>query len=431
VPTTHTQQSACSACGRSSRLRKKRAGLGQLSATRAGGAAVVQAVKSGAISKTDLDGPTVEKLQAVIGEDAGVAELLREMAVLFRPVLALDGSGEAFTEPGISLDGPFTVETWVRLEPSISNEDGILGAPGVLDMNFYNSVFRVWIGDGASDAVVARKPIAHGVWTHLAVTRDESGFFKIYMDGVLESDTSKAAPQKFEQLRIGWTQMGTGTAGALNEFRVWNRARSASEIVATIDRSFAAADRPEGLVFLASGDEGWGKPHTGAKTIRTNNLPPLLAADEAASLDEKYTRYSALAEQPGDLQRGRLAAAMCYACHLINGEGANIGPNLSGVGAMGTEAILRNILMPNAAMEGGYRIYRVELKSGDLVEGFFASEDADAVLVRVPGGEERRVPKKEIRDATYLRRSLMPEGLLDAMSPQQVSDLFAFLKSLH
>jgi putative heme-binding domain-containing protein len=122
---------------------------------------------------------------------------------------------------------------------------------------------------------------------------------------------------------------------------------------------------------------------------------------------------------------------MCYACHLINGEGANIGPNLSGVGAMGTEAILRNILMPNAAMEAGYRIYRVELKSGDLVEGFFASENADAVLVRVPGGEERRVPKKEIRDATYLRRSLMPEGLLDAMSPQQVSDLFAFLKSLH
>jgi hypothetical protein len=54
----------------------------------------------------------------------------------------------------------------------------------------------------------------------------------------------------------------------------------------------------------------------------------------------------------------------------------------------------------------------------------------DAMLLRVPGAADRRFAQKEIRTASYLRRSLMPEGLLEAMTPEQVTDLFAYLKAL-
>ena len=97
---------------------------------------------------------------------------------------------------------------------------------------------------------------------------------------------------------------------------------------------------------------------------------------------------------------------------------------------MGTEAILRNILTPNAAMESAYRIYRVEQKDGSVLDTFFVNEDKDAVIVRLPGAPDQRIAKKDIVRTTFLRRSLMPEGLLDAMSEQQVSDLFAYLMSL-
>jgi putative heme-binding domain-containing protein len=97
---------------------------------------------------------------------------------------------------------------------------------------------------------------------------------------------------------------------------------------------------------------------------------------------------------------------------------------------MGTEAILRNILTPNAAMENAYRIYRVELKNGDLVDAFYVNEDKDAVVVRLPGVPDRRIAKSDIRSAKYLRRPLMPEGILDGMTEQQVRDLFAFLFSM-
>jgi putative heme-binding domain-containing protein len=77
---------------------------------------------------------------------------------------------------------------------------------------------------------------------------------------------------------------------------------------------------------------------------------------------------------------------------------------------MGTEAILRNILTPNAAMESAYRIYRVEQRNGTVLDAFFVNEDKDAVVVRLPGTADQRIPKTEIVRTQFLRRSLMPEG---------------------
>jgi putative heme-binding domain-containing protein len=145
----------------------------------------------------------------------------------------------------------------------------------------------------------------------------------------------------------------------------------------------------------------------------------MVTAEQAKQLDEKFARYSALASKPGDLDRGKTAATVCRACHLMGTEGGQIGPNLSGVGAMGTEAILRNILTPNAAMESAYRIYRVEERDGSVLDAFFVSEDKDAVVVRLPGTPDQRIPKSQIVRTQFLRRSLMPEGLLDALPPDQ------------
>ena len=47
--------------------------------------------------------------------------------------IRLNGADNAWSETNITLDGAFTVETWVKLDPGIDNSDGILGAPGLLD----------------------------------------------------------------------------------------------------------------------------------------------------------------------------------------------------------------------------------------------------------------------------------------------------------
>jgi len=131
---------------------------------------------------------------------------------------------------------------------------------------------------------------------------------------------------------------------------------------------------------------------------------------------EKLAKYRAIAEKPGDSAHGKQVAAICVTCHTIQGQGGNIGPNLSGAGAMNLEALLRSILTPNAAMEAGYRVYRVELNDDELIDGFLVSQDKDAVIVRIPNSEDQRIPRKQVRRANFVRRSLMPEGLIEAFA---------------
>jgi putative membrane-bound dehydrogenase-like protein len=408
----------------------KRSALAGLSGTRAGASALVNSVRSGGIAKDEIDGVTFDKLQAVLGEDADLAALMQEMASLFRPVLRVNGEDNAWTETGLTLDGPFTVETWVKLDAGIDNNDGILGTPGALDMNFFGGQFRVWVGGGTHDAIVAKKKMIADVWTHLAVTRDADGKFRIYQHGELDTADSKPAPQKFENVRIGWTAPGKGTSGWMSEFRVWNRERSAAEIRADFDRSFAANAKPVGLTGLFSGSS-WGQPHGGAKVMKTQDFPPLLTAAEAAALAEKFSRFYALAGKPGDVAKGRaLFAKVCQQCHSVGGQGGQVGPVLNGAGAMGVESLLRNLLTPNAAMEPGYRLFRVELKDGEVLDGLRVSEDKESIVLRRPNMADTRIAQREVRKAAFTKSSVMPEGLLDALPPEQVSDLFGYLKTL-
>ena len=408
-----------------------RSALDRLTTQKPGAQAVVAAVRAGTIAKADLDGPTLDKLQTILGDNADLGALMNELTALFRPVLMLDGSDNAWSETGITLDGPFTVETWVLLNPkdrAIGPGDGILGVPGQLCMNFFGGTFRVF--NGAGDAIVAKKPAVPGVWIHIAVTRDQNGAMKIYQDGALDQDQGKPEPKKFENVRIGLTNGKGGLAGALSEFRIWNRTRTAGEIGNDFDRSYEGVTKPAGLVFYAPGAGPWGKLQSGAKVAKTSDFPPILTTAEATALDAKFAKYRALADKPGDATKGKTVTLVCQACHTIAGQGGNLAPNLSGAGAMGVEALLRNIITPNAAMENGYRLFRVEMKSGDLVEGFLASEDKDAIVLRAPGAQDRRIARGDIRASQFLRRSIMPDALLDTMTPEQVSDMFAYLKTL-
>ncbi len=410
---------------------QRRSALDRLTTQKPGAQAAVAAVRAGTIAKADLDGPTLDKLQTILGDNADLAALMNELTALFRPVLMLDGSDNAWSETGITLDGPFTVETWVLLNPKgrdIGPGDGILGVPGQFDMNFFGANFRVW--NGAGDVIIAKKPVVPGVWIHIAVTRDANGALKIYQDGTLDQDQCKPVPQKFENVRIGFSNAKGGLAGALSEFRIWSRTRTDDEIRNDFDRSYEDVSKPAGLVFYAPGAGPWGKLQSGARVAKTSDFPPVLTTAEATALDAKFAKYRALADKPGDATKGKTVTLVCQACHTIAGQGGNLAPNLSGAGAMGVEALLRNIITPNAAMENGYRLFRVEMKSGDLIEGFLASEDKDAIILRAPGAQDRRIARGDIRASQFLRRSIMPEGLLDTMTPEQVSDMFAYLKTL-
>jgi putative membrane-bound dehydrogenase-like protein len=409
---------------------QRRTVLDRISSSKTGARLILDAARSGTLERSDLDSSLLDKLGTVLRDNPDFAALLTQMSVNLHPALRLNGGDDDWLDSDITLEGAFTVETWIKLDPGINNSDGILGSPGLLDINFHDAKFRVWVGGEIHDAIVANKKIVADSWTHVAVTRDASGKFRLYQNGELDTDQGKPAPQKFEHCRIGWTAPSKGTAGWLTEYRVWNRARSADEIRADFDHSYDGETAPSGLIQYFSG-ERWPKLHGAARVEKTSDFPPLLTAAEAHAQATRFAQFRALTDKPGDVKLGQtLFTTTCMTCHSVGGQGAQIGPVLNGAGAMGVEGLLRAVLTPNAAMEGGYRVFRVELKDGDVVDGLLVSQNDEAIVVRRPNSEDLRIPQKNVRRAWFTKVSMMPEGLLEALKPEDVSNLFAYLRTL-
>ena len=413
--------------------------LNSLCRTKPGARAAVKAARQGAIARDELDAVMLDKLHTVLGEDQDLAGLMREMASLLQPVVRFDGRKQSCVSTKLTLTGPFTVECWLKLDAGIGNQDGILAGANQLDLNFFDSRFRAWVAGGQHDIVLAKRKTVPDVWTHYAVTRDAEGVFRLYINGELDATSTNRNTNTFVNLDVGRTNPENGgTAGWMTEFRVWNIARAPERILTDFDRSFgdefgmeAGGNDPRapGLIKLFTG-RNWPSFH-GVRLQNTLDAPPLLNSTEAKAAAERFARFRAFADKPGDIAHGQvLFKTLCNVCHSVSGQGGQVGPVLNGAGATGVESILRNILTPNAAMEPGYRIFRVELKDGDLLDGFLVSQDKEAIVLRRPNLDDARIAQRDVRKADFTKASLMPEGLLDALKPDEVSDLFAYLKTL-
>lgn len=377
-----------------------------------------------------VDGGAYEKLIAVLGEsDPAMVDLLSKTQGLFAKVIQLPSKKKVQIGRPIDLDGAFTVETWIRLAPGISNADNLLGAPGGADFNFFDQKLRVFGGAGVGDLIVSNRKIEASTWIHCAVTRDASGKFCIYLDGELDQDKGRAFAGPMKKLMIGETSNGQVTAAQYMEFRVWDVARSEDEIRANY-RTDLAGQKPDHLVMRVSGDSP-GSLDALPAVATTMDFPKLVTAEEAATTAAKFARYRAMAEKQGDAAAGQLVfQGTCMMCHQVKGQGMKIGPDLSGAGAMGMEALLRNILEPNAQLESGYYRHDITLTDNSMVSGFMVEESKDAITLRPIGAEPKVIERSRIANHTVSKRSLMPEGLMDGLSEKQVSDLFGYLMTL-
>ena len=137
-----------------------------------------------------------------------------------------------------------------------------------------------------------------------------------------------------------------------------------------------------------------------------------------------------LAEPHGDAIRGKqLFAQTCATCHKLHGEGANIGPDLTGYERDNLQFWLLAIVDPSAGVREEYTNFELETTDGLLLTGFIIERGAESVTIE--DGEQGRmtISKSRVKSLKASPTSRMPEGLLDSMSEQQIQDLFAYLRS--
>ncbi|MFZ9436499.1 MAG: DUF7133 domain-containing protein, partial [Opitutales bacterium] len=118
----------------------------------------------------------------------------------------------------------------------------------------------------------------------------------------------------------------------------------------------------------------------------------------------------------------------CASCHKLFFKGGKIGPELTAYQRDNLGTMLISIVHPNAEIREGFQYFSVTTHDGRSLSGFLVERDAQILVLRGLEGEDITVRQADVRLLTPLGRSLMPEGLLTGMTPQQLRDLFAYLR---
>ena len=113
-----------------------------------------------------------------------------------------------------------------------------------------------------------------------------------------------------------------------------------------------------------------------------------------------------------DLKAGReVARKSCLVCHKLHGEGAEVGPDLTGVGRSSLDALLHNVIHPNEIIGQGYENVMVETRDGRTVSGRMVENGAARVRLLQAGGVEEVIGKADVKALVVSENSVMPEGL--------------------
>lgn len=141
-----------------------------------------------------------------------------------------------------------------------------------------------------------------------------------------------------------------------------------------------------------------------------------------------------LLNRTGSVGSGRMLfakTAECAKCHKVNGEGKEVGPDLSEIGKkLSKQALYESILYPSAGISHNYETYLLATESGNVVTGVMVSEDEESVTVKSEDGIARTFKRDEIAQMKKSELSLMPADLQKKMTTQDLIDVVEYLTTL-
>ena len=117
-----------------------------------------------------------------------------------------------------------------------------------------------------------------------------------------------------------------------------------------------------------------------------------------------------------------------------SGEGNNFGPELTDVFQRYKNdhvEVLRQILEPSLVIADRYRNFEFELKDGETVSGMIVKEDNETVTIQSGPSDAliQSLKKSELKARRPQNSSLMPLGLLNALTKDQIFDVLAYVES--
>src|SRR5436190_6522982 len=153
------------------------------------------------------------------------------------------------------------------------------------------------------------------------------------------------------------------------------------------------------------------------------------AAKQGAHVNELLVEL-----KDGDIRRGQVVfngpKAACSSCHTMGYLGGKVGPDLTSISQARTERdLLESILYPSASFVRSFEPYVIQTKSDETFSGVLKKDAPDEVVLATGPGNEVRIARSDITEMRPGTVSVMPAGLEQQLTKQELADLVAFLKS--
>jgi putative heme-binding domain-containing protein len=237
-------------------------------------------------------------------------------------------------------------------------------------------------------------------------------------------DLSGAAPQVVKV--IG--RMSSET----NALALWRSLLAIKGAGSAIARSLPQTGLPEVVArsgLRAAREGGRSEPELVLALARSSGLP-----EESQSLTEAELKQIAAKIKNGEADRGELVYRRkelgCITCHAIGGAGGRVGPDMSALGASAPlDYIVESVFAPNKKVKEGFHSVQVQTKDGQEISGILVRETTQEMILRDATNKEISVPKKNIA-SSKIGGSIMPAGLVDALTEAERTDLLRFLSEL-
>jgi len=165
---------------------------------------------------------------------------------------------------------------------------------------------------------------------------------------------------------------------------------------------------------------------------KSGELLALLNVDEAK---QKAHLDALLGSLPkGDIRAGQAVfnsqRTACAACHKMGYVGGSVGPDLTSIGQARTERdLLEAIVYPSASFVRSYEPVIVSTKSDEEYSGVLRKDAADEIVLATGPNTEARIARSDINEMRPSQVSVMPGGLDEQLTKQELSDLVTFLKN--
>lgn len=141
-----------------------------------------------------------------------------------------------------------------------------------------------------------------------------------------------------------------------------------------------------------------------------------------------------LVKLKGDAANGRMvffSTGTCHKCHVVDGTGRDVGPNLSEIGGkLSREAMFESVLYPSAGISHNYETWTVVKTDGTTLNGLLVSSTDAEISLKGEDAVIRAVPKSEVDELVKQKISLMPADLQKTMSTQELADVVEYMQTL-